>query len=111
MKLLEILEGIDALYTSEDKWMQGGMAADADGFTAYPWDEKACKWCFVGAYLRVTGKRRLEPYDTLVLQAAITEQGYRYTAAHWNDSAEATFAELKRRLKSAIERERVREQK
>lgn len=50
MNSVDVLDG--AINLVKRGWIQGNLAADAEGKAAPPSSEKACSWCLVGSILK-----------------------------------------------------------
>lgn len=106
--VLQQLKEIDAIFSTQEKWIKGCNAIDAQGHLCHPLGLDACKWCLIGALVKVVGSLSAfnahSAHDTII--NAINET---YTNSHedtlwrFNDNEETTFEDVKKVLKRAME--------
>lgn len=103
--VLEVIEAVDQKLSSEDKWMKGFFAKNANGYNCYSTDPSAVKYCLVGAIDSVLNLLS-EEYSELRRQTALLlgEIIPASCISVWNDNPERTFQEVKTLLNLAKEK-------
>jgi hypothetical protein len=92
------------ILTDESRWTQGALARDERGEPCEPGDDRARRWCVLGALCRVAA-------DDAAINAAIDAVGqavgvHDYTLAieeigEWNDCPSRTFDEVRHVIEKA----------
>lgn len=98
MKVSEVLIAAKSLIDTPDKWIQGAYAADSSGCDIAPSSTNACKFCSIGALVRV-GVGLYANYS--VSEAYLTHAMRCDTISRFNDSH--THSEVMEAWDRAIE--------
>ena len=65
VETLTDLAALKELLSDPDRWTQGAMARDIDGYEVRPSNPRACRFCLVGAMWRIVGSESLARYHRL----------------------------------------------
>jgi len=105
MILSDIFDRAADVIEPDGAWIQGRAAAGADIETIEPRDPRACRWCVLGAILKVMGRKEAG-FDAAVITMARHVRG---KVHQWNDTEGRTQAEVVATLRALASAERVME--
>lgn len=88
----------------ERRWTKHLRARDACGAMTQPERPEAVCWCLVGAFNRVTSKRRMRRADREEFVRALEARvGTLASVASWNDAPARTFSDIQELLREMME--------
>lgn len=81
--------------SDETKWTQGVLSRNNEGFDVTPHADDACRWCVIGAALRVSGDSQLTYLRVFnALQKVVISYYGGSSVPDFNDAPGRTFAEV-----------------
>lgn len=96
-----LLEDLDRLFDTPDKWTKGAFAREADGRAVTTINTRATCWCFMGGLERVCFERYHDRVVANVLYKIGATIGLN-SIPGWNDRATTTFEDVKAVIHGAI---------
>ena len=101
----DVLARARELIRTEDRWLQHRFAVDEYGIRVDTWDERACRFCLIGALRRASfegvGRSHTLPWEAVmsdagafVLQAIEAQHGPGWNSAAWNDADRRRHSEV-----------------
>lgn len=101
-KLTDQLQMVDQLLSDESKWCQFTTAMDELDWEVHPTDPKACRWCLIGAMIKVVGSED-EILDAVTFLDVVCLANFDFSCCtRLNDFG--TFEDVKHLLKLGIEK-------
>jgi hypothetical protein len=93
------------ILTDQSKWTQGAFARDEHGEMRRPDDDRASRWCILGALRRAYGDTDALGHAIWAISQVIPsldgDSISGYDVAAWNDEPERTFDEVRKFIELA----------
>ena len=103
-KVKEVMVGARDLLNNEEQWTKGAYARSLNNTNVEPSDKHACKWCIMGAFMKVAkeieGVRFDDTYDAFKM--FMLRNGLGESISGWNDRPSTTHKDMIDTLDLAI---------